>query len=224
MNDIDAISSTLADARPWFEEWRSPLEFERRYREVRQRIDSNFQFNRGEAKWLLEVWLISKFGRLHEFSKIRLNRADPPDAFVISASSTTPIEMTEVIEPGRQRGLEYQPGGPNLVEDPVEDWVSRAEKIPPALQKGIKKKQQKQYTSDTELLVYLNINELGIRQREIELAIKSTLSKSTRPFSKIHVLWKEKLFDSTGRTIRDPNALVDEDMGDDDEIFRSVWL
>lgn len=223
MNSSPDVSSKLGDARPWFESWRSPLEFEHRYREVRSAVTPNFQFNRHEAKWLLEAWLLSKFGRLKEASKIKLNRSDPPDGFVLIGDTELPIEMTEIIEPGRIRGREYQSVTPDIEYDPGENWVASANKIPMALQKQIQKKQQKQYSPRTELLVYLNINEFGIRQKEIEAAINSTLSKSTKPFSKIHVMWKEKLFDSDGCVIKDPSAFLDEDTDDDEEIFQSVW-
>jgi hypothetical protein len=49
------------------------------------------------------------------------------------------------------------------------------------------------------------------------------LSRPTKPFSKIHIMWKEKLFDSDGCVIKDTSAIFDEDAGDDKEIFRSVW-
>jgi hypothetical protein len=153
------ISSKLSEARPWFEGWRSPLEFEHRYREVRSVVTPNFQFNRHEAKWLLEAWLLSKFGRLKGVSKIKLNRSDPPDGFVIIGDMQIPIEMTETLEPGRVRGREYRPGTPDIEFDPGENWIARANKIPMALQKQIQKKQQKQYSPQTELLIYLNINE-----------------------------------------------------------------
>jgi hypothetical protein len=222
VSDVDDISAKLAEARPWFESWRSPSEFADRYGELRPIADASFQFNRGEAKWLLEAWIIAKFGRLRGFSKIKLNRVDPPDAFVLSEAFEIPIEITEVLEPGRQRGREYRLGESGLTEDPVENWVSRADKLPLALETGVGKKQKKQYSKDTELLVYLNINEFGIRQVEIEAEIKSILVRPTTPFFKIHVLWKEKLFDSSGGMISDPEVMIDEDMGDDEEIFRAV--
>jgi len=223
MTDAETVTRMLVAARPWFEEWRSPVDFESRRREIRRAVDASFQFNRGEAKWLLEAWLISKFGRLKNLPKVKLNRSDPPDAFVQIGDSSTPIEITEILEPGRLRGLEYRPGAPEVEEDPVEDWVRRADQIPSALLSGIRKKTAKAYPPNTQLLVYLNIGEWGIRQRETEAAIKSILSNPTAPFSKIYILWNVKLFDSCGVEIRDP-AVAEEDVADDDvEIFRSVW-
>lgn len=91
--------------------------------------------------------------------------------------------------------------------DPGENWVSRANAIPEALTREIAKKKRKSYPDQTELFVYLNISEYGIRQRKIEVYIRSELSKEPAPFSAIHVKWKEKVFSSSGSTFGPDNSL-----------------
>jgi hypothetical protein len=51
------------------------------------------------------------------------------------------------------------------------NWVERAAAIPAALEKAVSRKAAKRYGSATSLLVYLNINDYGIRQTETEAAI-----------------------------------------------------
>ena len=101
--------------------------------------------------------------------------------------------------------------------DPGENWVRRADAIPGALKSEIQKKKAKSYPESTELFVYLNIGEYGIRQKQIEGCIRLLLAEPLVPFNAIHVRWKEKVFSDCGGTLVYADALVDEE--DDDEIF-----
>ena len=53
---------------------------------------------------------------------------------------------------------------------------------------------QKRYGSPAMLLVYLNISEYGIRQKETEQIIAKVKAQHTSTFEQIVVLWKEKLY------------------------------
>ena len=218
-NEADDKLSKLANARSWFEELRQVDEFDQRQTELAGMIGANLLFNRGEAKWLLEAWILKKFARFVDASQIRLNRPDPPDGYAIFESSTVPMEMTEVLEPGRKRGLEYRKSKPELEFDPGEDWLRRAESIPEALRQRISAKLSGRYSAETELVVYLNIGEYGIRQRQVENLIVSLLKNSLGPFVAIHIMWKEKLFSSSGET-RSLAASNLMDESDDGEVFR----
>ena len=222
MKGASALSQFLAESRPWFEELRSPTEFEQRRAEIRRIVDGNFQFNRTDAKWLLEAWLVSQYARILGATQVQLNRIDPPDAFVVVENMVIPIEMTEVIEPGRKRGLEYRPEAPTVQMDPVEKWVERADKIPAALREGIERKLAKKYPVGTRLLVYLNIGEWGIRQQAIESEINSLLTIFSDGFSGIDVLWKRKLFGSDREVLIDIEASTDEEDWDDEELFHAT--
>ena len=105
--------------------------------------------------------------------------------------------------------------------DPYENWVRRANAIPTALADGIKKKKGKLYPQSTELFVYLNIGEYGIRQKEIEAVIRALLAEPVVPFAAIHVRWKEKIYSDNGATCVDENVLADEDI-DDEFIWNSI--
>jgi hypothetical protein len=77
--------------------------------------------------------------------------------------------------------------------DPVENWIERAEAIPAALEKAITAKLAKQYDGKMWLVVYLNINEFGIRQDETELNIAAIKQRHVGSFGALFVLWKDKL-------------------------------
>jgi hypothetical protein len=51
----------------------------------------------------------------------------------------------------------------------------------------------KRYGSPPSLLVYLNINDYGIRQTETEAAIAEVKRRYSNAFSSIYVLWKDKV-------------------------------
>jgi hypothetical protein len=125
-----------------------------------------------------------------------------------------------VIKPGRKPGLEFRPARVSVELDPVESWLKRAEKIAPALRERIQKKLQSRHIPGTELLIYLNIGECGIQQREIERDIKLILQEGIGSFSMVHVLWKEKLISSNGEIRSLPSPLELESDDDEEEVFR----
>lgn len=78
------------------------------------------------------------------------------------------VECAEADILGRRRGDEYREaekrnagGGPVVVDDPLEDWVSRADQAPAALSAVIATKIGKRYAGRASLLINLNISEFG---------------------------------------------------------------
>jgi hypothetical protein len=78
--------------------------------------------------------------------------------------------------------------------DPVDNWVERAESIPRYLEEAIGAKSRKRYGSACWLVVYLSINEFGIRQRETEDAIQAIKARYAGSFERISVLWKRQVY------------------------------
>ena len=138
---------------------------------------------------------MSEFAARTSFDQVRL--ATPaeqwPDGYARVGNDVQNIEITEVIEPGRRRGDEYKTNETDISDDPVEDWVVRAEAIPDALEKAIIAKVEKKYGSSATLLVYLNMDEYGIRQSQIEGSIAAIKARHASAFDKVIVLWKERL-------------------------------
>ena len=147
--DHDQIAVRLRDERPWFEEARSSSELSSKFEALLREIDSNFFFNRNEAKWLRELWVLNEFAAITLPTRLRLNRVDPPDCFAQFDTGWVAIEITEILEPGRKRGMEYRKTKYEVEDDPVEDWVERAELIPTALREGIRMKKGKIFSAET---------------------------------------------------------------------------
>jgi hypothetical protein len=154
--------------------------------------------------------------------EIKLSIEDPPDGYISRGGDVMPAEVLEILEPGRKRNLEFGPDAPGISMDPVEDWVRRANAIPNALAHGIQQKKSKKYPQSTELFIYLNIGEYGIRQKEIEEYIRLLLAEASAPFGAIHVRWKEKIFSDCGTVFVDGNAPIDGE-GDDESLWESMF-
>ena len=111
------------------------------------------------------------------------------------------VECAEADIPGRRRGDEYREakkrnaaGDPVLVDDPVENWISRADQTPAALLAVIATKVGKGYAGRASLLVNLNISEFGIRQTEIEAAMTPAVVPALPHFERVWILWKARLY------------------------------
>ncbi|WP_425905928.1 hypothetical protein [Nitrobacter sp. TKz-YC02] len=153
-----------------------------------------------EAQPFREMWVLARCALMSDCPLVRLAPLDTPrpDGYSRRDGLEFGAEVTEAMEPGRKRRLEnWKPG--EWREDPGSEWIRRAELIPVALANSLTKKKAIKYPSGTELFIYLNIGEYGIRQREIEAEIMRQLDAPLGPFCEIYVLWKEKLFASSGK-------------------------
>jgi hypothetical protein len=78
--------------------------------------------------------------------------------------------------------------------DPEEDWTARGDSIPKFLDEAVAAKSGKRYEAPCWLVVYLNISEYGIRQKETEAAISQIKARYASSFEAISVLWKGRLY------------------------------
>jgi hypothetical protein len=78
----------------------------------------------------------------------------------------------------------------------LDDWVARADSIPEYLDKAIGDKVNRYGAARNAcwLVVYLNIDEWGIRQTQIEQVIADTIFRYRDRFENLSVLWKGKLY------------------------------
>jgi hypothetical protein len=115
-----------------------------------------------------------------------------PDGYVKVSGKTHNIEETST-HGSRRLGKEYRElKVPTF--DPVSNWVARAESIPHCLDEAIGAKSRKKYGSACWLVVYLNINEYDIRQKETELVIRTVKARYASSFEEISVLWNQKIY------------------------------
>lgn len=180
----------------WLSEWHSPAEMLAYVREVNEQTGRYFLIQAGLA-FLRDAWSAATFGNIRGASLIRLVDGEWPDFELRFVDSVEPFECTEADVPGRKRGQEFRaaeeqagPDGLYLEDDPVEDWIARAETAPEALRIAAERKTSKRYSRKAHLLIYLNISEFGIRQEEIEGCFLDSTKPAKDAFYTVWILWK----------------------------------
>jgi hypothetical protein len=141
---------------------------------------------------LHDAYVLAEFVGLMPVERVCLASSSEqwPDGYVKLSGKTHNIEVTST-HGGRRLGKEYREvKAPTL--DPVSNWIARAESIPRYLDKAIDAKSRKRYGSACWLVVYLNINEYDIRQKETELVIRTIKARYAASFEAISVLWKQQ--------------------------------
>ena len=184
----------LRDARASLSKWHSPEDFAKATQTLCNRCGSEEWFNNPRLKFLHNAYVLAELVTLTAVERVRL-ADDPeqwPDGYVKASGKTRNIEITST-HGGRKLGDEYR-GVKAQTLDPVCDWITRAEFIPRFLEGAIRAKSEKNYSSACWLVVYLNMNEYGIRQRETEHAIEDIKMRYAGSFEAISVLWKQKVY------------------------------
>jgi hypothetical protein len=186
--------SELDAAQRLLIQWQSPDDFSKTSLDMCKRCRSADYFNRPRLKFLHDAYVLAKFARLREPDSVRLAAASDqwPDGFIKLQGKTHNVEVTST-HGGRRLGQEYRLVR-GLTQDPVENWIERANSIPKYLNEAIGGKSQKNYASPCWLVVYLNISEYDIRQIETEQVIATTKARYAAGFVAISVLWKGKLY------------------------------
>jgi hypothetical protein len=192
--DTPLSSEDLLTGRAELAVWQAPDAFRQRVDNLTRRSRSSEFFNDPQHKFLRDAWTLAEFTRHKAVDQVRLTaeREQWPDGQFHIGDETINVEITIALPPGRRLGAEYRLAGKTEL-DPVENWIERAALIPGAVDKAIAKKVEKRYASRPWLLVYLNINEYGIRQAETEAAIAEVKQCYCGAFAAIYVLWKDKL-------------------------------
>jgi len=174
--------------------WQAPEDFIAATKALSNRCNSEDWFNRPHLKFLHDAYVLAELVGLMPVEGVRLASASEqwPDGYVKLSGNPHNIEITST-HGGRRLGKEYRElKAPTL--DPVNNWVARAESIPRYLDEAIGAKSRKKYGSACWLVVYLNINEYDIRQKETELAIRTVKAHYASSFEEISVLWKRKIY------------------------------
>jgi hypothetical protein len=193
----------LAHHRAWLSEWRTPDDMAAYVSNVNRAMGAADFFRQGGIEFLRDAWVAAEFGQHCRSSSVRLvpERDQWPDFEARAADVIERIECVEADIPGRRRGDEYRridertaKGEVNVENDPVEDWIARADQVPAALSAVIATKIEKRYAGGASLLVYLNIGEFGIRQTEIEAAMALTVAVALPHFQRVWVLWKARIY------------------------------
>ena len=185
---------TLASHFNWMTQWRTPGEMNEYVDELMNSAGSKTLFNKAGTTFILEAWIAGHFAEVVGANTVRLIDDQWPDLEVELDDQLIRFEAIEADLPDRRRGDEYKLA-PQTSEDPVEDWIARAEAVPGALQTAVRKKQAKHYGKHENLLIYLNISEYGIRHNEIIAAFPDATRDAREIFKSVWILWGEQAFE-----------------------------
>ena len=135
--------------------WQSPAQFDKRVRELGQRVPTEKLWG-SRYKQLREAMTFAGFCQHRQVKAVRMGE-DPPDAWLrFEDDADEEVEITEVLEAGRRRGDEYRRGrAAAAVFVPHSQLALRAQLIASQLEKAIDAKAGK-YPFKPHLLVYLN--------------------------------------------------------------------
>jgi hypothetical protein len=149
-------------------------------------------FNQGGLAFLRDAWIAAKFGQIRQAKQVRLVSETWPDFELQIGDRIEAFEAVEADDPERRRGDEYRNSTGEIKQDPVEDWIARADQASTWLEIACQKKAGKHYGARVNLVVYLNISEYGIRQKEVEGSFSSSTAAAKNDFDTVWILWKDQ--------------------------------
>jgi hypothetical protein len=159
-------ATDLRQAHEDLAQWHLPIDFRRVVHNLFQRCPRS-GVQRATATILAGRMDVGKIRSLQSVDQIRL--AGPseqwPDGYVKIGRMIANVEATIALMPVRKMWKEHQVDKGTWSHDRIENWIKRADAIPGALEEAITRKIAKQYSSRKWLVIYMNINEWGIRSR-----------------------------------------------------------
>ncbi len=184
----------IADLTKRLAEWQTPLAMHGLVEATMNSLGSTNVFNQSGLAFLRDAWIAAEFGEIRNAEKARLVSDNWPDFELLTGGRVEAFEAVEADDPERRRGVEYREGIGKVKDDPVEDWVARAEQAPAWLEAACRKKAGKRYGGRTNLVIYLNLSEFGIRQSEVEACFPSATEAVNDTFEAVWVLWKKRAY------------------------------
>lgn len=180
----------IADLQSRLTTWLPPEEILR----LVGRIGSLAYFCQSGLAFLRDAWIGAEFAKIRQLELVRLVSDIYPDFEILSGGGIERFEAVEADDPERRRGDEYRDSSDHAQCDPIDSWIARAEQTPLWLAAACQKKANKRYGARANLVVYLNVGEYGIRQREIESCFPSATASVKGSFDAVWVLWKSKAY------------------------------
>jgi hypothetical protein len=191
-----------------FAQWQTPEALSNLVDEVMNQIGSRDFFNQGGLAILRDAWTAAEFGQVRQATQVRLVTDTWPDFEIKIGGQIEQFEAVEADDPQRRRGDEYRNDTEEIEHDPVEDWIARAEQAPVWLDAACRKKSNKKYSARANLVVYLNLSEYGIRQKQVEKSFAAATATAKDSFDSVWILWKKRAYliwqSSQGRRVQYP--------------------
>jgi hypothetical protein len=193
MPEVKAEEQALS--RSDLECWQTPAAFTAKVKKMAGAVKSDELFNRADKKFLREAMVVAELTKFRPTDEVRLVPQNDqwPDAQIGPQKDPTNIEITEVLEEGRKRGLEYRTHQHPTNDYTADELNKRATAITDRLDDVIQDKVGKGYSAKCVLAIYLNISNFGVRQTEVEGEIAKIKAKYAKDFQEICILWQGKL-------------------------------
>jgi hypothetical protein len=190
----EITSKELDSGRSALECWQTPAEFTAKVEKLAESVKSDKLFNQSPMGFLLDAMVLAELTKFRPVEQVRLvdQKQQWPDGQIGTPQNPVDVEITEVLEEGRRRGDEYRNDG-QPQDGTADDWRKRAEAIPEQLEEAIQRKIRKGYAQKCVLVIYLNMSNYGVLQKETEAVIAAVKAKYTSDFKEICVLWQGKL-------------------------------
>lgn len=171
------------------------------------RIGSAGLFNQAGIHFITEAMIAADFCTRRDAVAVRLiTETERPDvALQFESGGLENYEIAEADRLGRRRGLEYRAlegAGFPTYSFPVEEWAT-ADQAYESLHWIADKKSKRAselleggtpYPPDTQLLIYLNLQDFGANSREIEGIMPLAVEPARKWFRSVWVLWKLRAY------------------------------
>ena len=184
----------ISDLVELLAEWRTPDELANVVDDTMDRLGSDDLFNQGGLAFLRDARIAAEFSKIRQAHQVRLVADDWPDFEIKIEGHIEAFEAVEADDPDRRRGDEYRTQTALVEDDPVEDWIERASNAPAWIEAACRKKANKRYGARANLVVFLNLSEYGIRQKEIEGCFLAASESVKDHFDTVWVLWKTQVY------------------------------
>jgi hypothetical protein len=184
----------IADLELRLAQWQTPEAMSRLVDDTMERMGSQHLFKQPGLAFLRDAWIAAEFGAIRQAEQVRLVADNWPDFELEIERKVEAFEAVETDDPKRLRGDEYSDDSREIEDDPVEDWISRAEQAPAWLEAACQKKINKRYGARANLVIYLNLNEHGVRQQEVEQCFLAATAPAKDSFETVWVLWKDRAY------------------------------
>lgn len=184
----------IAELKECLAKWKTPIAMHTAVDIVMDSIGNQTLFTQAGLEFLRDASICAEFGMAREAAKVRLISADRPDFELCVNDEIEAFEAVEADNPRRRRGDEYRYKAHKVGHSGIEDWISESEQAYHWLRRSCEKKKRKGYSENTNLIIYLNLNDFGIRYREVEDCFSAATEIVKDEFSSVWVLWKLKAY------------------------------
>jgi len=147
------------------------------------------------VEFLRDAYVAAEFARARNAEKVRLMSGPWPDFELTIDGRVELFEATEAYRPGRRRGDEYRNDDGSVLITLQRDWVALTQQAPAWIEAACRRKLDKRYGSCSRLVIYLDMNEFGDRQKEVEACFAPATHVAKDAFEAIWVLWKKRAYE-----------------------------